>query len=168
VVRAVSEEVTRDASLVTDATVLAKLIQQIYRSHRNEVIDQEVLAPNMLSRRLWSARPATMQPLPEAVVKRVQANLRDFLYAPGRGFSCDLLFCGFDGHNKPNIIDINDYSSVARNITIIIGQKIIFPPSDVKALMKMYSRFPRSRFSSDRGESFLRGGARSSKNMPRP
>jgi 20S proteasome alpha/beta subunit len=114
VVREVAEATDGDKAVTSDASRFAKCIQEIYRKHRDEVTDQEVLAPNLLTRELWSARPATLQTLPNSVVGQVQDELAEF--RGDGGFDCELLFCGFDANRKPNIIWI-DEGSVAHNIT---------------------------------------------------
>ncbi len=95
IVRAVSAAAASDKSLTNDASLLAKRIEHEYRALRDEIIEQNVLAPQLLTRTLWTSRSSSLLPLPNSVIGEVQDRLSEF------EFNCELLFCGFDGNGNP-------------------------------------------------------------------
>jgi hypothetical protein len=110
IVRAVSAAAASDKNLTKDVSKLAKCIEHEYRALRDEILEQHVLAPHLLTRTLWTSRSANLLPLPNSVMGEVQDRLSEF------EFDCELLFCGFDGSGKPNILHI-DEEAVTQNIT---------------------------------------------------
>jgi len=102
IVRRVAERVlTVGQSIADSANKMLMCLNEEYHLLRDELLEQQVLAPKMLTRQLWAARSSSLLPLPHSVVGGIEAEIREFRVG------VDLLVCGFDKHTKANILALN-------------------------------------------------------------
>ena len=72
-------------------------------AYRDSLIESQILAPYLLTKELWSERPAKLIPLAESVVTEIQNDLNKFK------LGCEFLLCGFDDNGDPQIFCFDEH-----------------------------------------------------------
>lgn len=110
IARELTDEWENNHAITDDASTVAKRLQEIYRSVRDEAEEQAILAPKLLTREAWESRSHSLLPLPDEVVHRVLREMEKF------SLGVALVVCGFDKNNNANLLSVGD-SGVAENLT---------------------------------------------------
>lgn len=97
IVEDVEEELAQNPQVANSHRTMMTSLSSVYEKRWEEALNNRVLKPRLLNKRLLVARPNTMLPLPDIYFDSAAQAITRF------DFSCSLLACGFDDKKRPHL-----------------------------------------------------------------